>query len=154
MISDFYETLVTLTNDPKRSCSYITTVLFALFEAQSYRMTLADIVAPVSEIAAVINMVSRDELMSTNSKLVIEKLVFEGGKASEWVEKLGLKQTNDIAELESIVDIVLAQSVVQIAQYKEGKVNLFGFFVGQCMKMSAGKGNPKIFTEILHAKLQ
>jgi len=46
-------------------------------------------------VAEVIKMVNADELSSTNSKLVIEKLVFEGGKAREWVEKLGLKQTND-----------------------------------------------------------
>jgi aspartyl-tRNA(Asn)/glutamyl-tRNA(Gln) amidotransferase subunit B len=48
---------------------------------------------------------------------------------------------------------VLEENIAQVAEYKSGKVNLFGFFVGQCMKASAGQGNPKIFTEILTKKL-
>lgn len=77
LTSDFYETLVALTDDPKKSCSYITTVLFALFEASEKKITIADIRADASEIAAVIRMVNADELSSTNAKQVIEKLVFE-----------------------------------------------------------------------------
>lgn len=139
LTSDFYENLVKYTNDPKKSCSYITTVLFAIFESQAEKMSLADIKAEVSEIAEVINMVNRDELSSTNSKIVIEKLVFEGGKAIEWTEKLGLKQTNDTAMLETIVDEVLNSNSSQVEEYKNGKENLFGFFVGQCMKASKGQ---------------
>jgi aspartyl-tRNA(Asn)/glutamyl-tRNA(Gln) amidotransferase subunit B len=75
--SDFYEKLVDLTGDPKKSCSYITTVLFAIFEANPLKMSLSDIVSPPEEIANVIKMVNKDELSSTNSKLIIEKLVFE-----------------------------------------------------------------------------
>lgn len=151
--SDFYEELVRLTNDPKKSCSYITTVLFALFEAHHEKMHLSDIKAETAEIARVIGLVNTDELSSTNSKIVIEKLVFEGGKADEWVDSLNLRQKNDTAALEAIVDKVLSESTAQIADYKAGKTNLFGFFVGQCMKASAGQGNPKIFTEILNKKL-
>lgn len=151
--SDFYEELVQLTKDPKKSCSYITTILFAIFDAQSEKMTLSDIRAETSEIAEVINMVNADELSSTNSKIVIEKLVFEGGKAREWTEKLGLKQTNDTAALEAIVDTILMENASQVEEYKNGKENLFGFFVGQCMKASKGQGNPKLFTEILKKKL-
>lgn len=153
LTSDFYEELVRLTKDPKKSCSYITTVLFALFEAHHEKMNLSDIKAETAEIARVIELVNADELSSTNSKIVIEKLVFEGGKADEWVDSLNLRQKNDTAALEAIVDKVLSESATQIADYKSGKTNLFGFFVGQCMKASAGQGNPKIFTEILNKKL-
>jgi aspartyl-tRNA(Asn)/glutamyl-tRNA(Gln) amidotransferase subunit B len=151
--SDFYEKLVEITGDPKKSCSYITTVLFAIFEAHHDKMNLTDLQSPVEEFASVILMVNRDELSSTNSKIVIEKLVFEWWNANEWVEKLGLKQTNDMSALEKIVDSVLCESVVQVNEYKSGKTNLFGYFVGQCMKASKGQGNPKIFTEIITKKL-
>jgi aspartyl-tRNA(Asn)/glutamyl-tRNA(Gln) amidotransferase subunit B len=151
--SEFYETLVTLTQDPKKSCSYITTVLFALFEGAETKMGLSDIKAPVSEIARVIQLVIADELSSTNSKIVIEKLVFQGGKADEWMDTLSLRQKNDIWALELIAEKVLSDNPTQVAEYQSGKVNLFGFFVGQCMKASAGQGNPKIFTEILTKKL-
>ena len=74
---DFYETLVDLTDDPKKSCSYITTVLFAIFEASPEKMDLSHLKCTPNEIANVIKMVNADELSSTNSKLVIEKLVFD-----------------------------------------------------------------------------
>ena len=75
--SSFYEQLVALTDDPKKSCSYITTVLFAIFESAKEKLSIADIKADVREIAEVIRLVNADELSSTNSKTVIEKLVFE-----------------------------------------------------------------------------
>jgi aspartyl-tRNA(Asn)/glutamyl-tRNA(Gln) amidotransferase subunit B len=152
LTSDFYEELVTLTGDTKKSCSYITTVLFALFEGHHAQMGLADIKSETKEIAEVIKMVNADELSSTNSKIVIEKLVFEWGVARTWVDTLGLKQSNDTGALEAIADAVIAESVSQVTEYKAGKEALFGFFVGQCMKKSAGQGNPKIFTEILKKK--
>ena len=151
--SDFYEELVNISGDPKKSCSYITTVLFAIFESAPEKITLADIKAETREFAEVIKMVNADEISSTNSKIVMEKLVFEGGNAREWTEKLGLKQSNDTGALEAIVDEVLAQNASQVEEYKGGKENLFGFFVGQCMKVSKGQGNPKMFTEILKKKL-
>lgn len=77
MTSEFYEELVSITKDPKKSCSYITTILFAIFEAHTTRLSLSDIKAETKEIARVIELVNVDELSSTNSKIVIEKLVFE-----------------------------------------------------------------------------
>ncbi len=77
MTSDFYEELVAITRDPRKSCSYITTILFAIFESAPEKIGLSDIKAETQEIARVIELVNSDELSSTNSKIVIEKLVFE-----------------------------------------------------------------------------
>jgi aspartyl-tRNA(Asn)/glutamyl-tRNA(Gln) amidotransferase subunit B len=102
-------------------------------------------------------MVNADELSSTNSKAVIEKLCIRVRKSDEsyWVdETLDSKvQSNDTSALEAIVDQIIIENASQIAEYKAGKETLFGFFVGQCMKASKGQGNPKIFTEILKKKL-
>ena len=68
LTSDFYEELVRLTHDPKKSCSYITTVLFAIFEANAEKIDLSHIKCTPDEIAHVITMVNSDELSSTNSK--------------------------------------------------------------------------------------
>lgn len=75
--SEFYEELVRVTGDPRKSCSYITTILFAIFESAPEKMGLSDIKTETREIGKVIELVNRDELSSTNSKIVIEKLVFE-----------------------------------------------------------------------------
>lgn len=77
LTSKFYEELVNITKDPKKSCSYITTILFAIFEGHTTRLSLSDIKSETKEIARVIQLVNADELSSTNSKVVIEKLVFE-----------------------------------------------------------------------------
>jgi aspartyl-tRNA(Asn)/glutamyl-tRNA(Gln) amidotransferase subunit B len=153
LTSDFYEELVSISWDPRKSCSYITTILFAIFEAHHERIDLSYVKGWATEVGNVIRMVNADEISSTNSKIVVEKLVFEWGTASEWSEKLGLRQSNDTSALEAIVDQVLAESATQIAEYKSWKENLFGFFVGQCMKASKWQGNPKIFTEIIKKKL-
>ena len=153
LTSDFYEELVRISSDAKKSCSYITTILFAIFEWHTEKIDLSHVRWWASEVGKVIQMVNADELSSTNSKLVIEKLVFEWGLATEWVEKLGLKQSNDTGALEAIVDTMLIENASQVTEYKGGKEALFGFFVGQCMKASKGQGNPKIFTDILKKKL-
>ena len=77
LTSDFYEELVAISGDPKISCSYITTILFAIFEAHQEKIDLSDVKGGAAEVGKVIQMVNADELSSTNSKLVIEKLVFE-----------------------------------------------------------------------------
>lgn len=98
-------------------------------------------------------MLGNDELSSTNAGEVVRILLNEGGDPDKIVDSKGLRQVNDTSAMEAIVDKVLSESSSQIAEYKSGKVNLFGYFVGNCMKESKGQGNPKMFTEILNKKL-
>lgn len=148
-LSDFYEELVKLTADPKKSCSYITSVLFALFDTHSEPISFTNLRFTCKELAEVINLVNKDELSSTNAKIVVEELFLRGGQTNTIVDAKNLRQTNDTGALEAIAQKVLADNPGQVAEYKAGKENLFGFFVGQCMKASAGQGNPKVFNEIL-----
>lgn len=148
-LSDFYEELVKLTADPKKSCSYITTILFSLFDTHGEPVSFENLRFAGKELAEVINLINKDELSSTNAKIVVEELFLHGGKTNTIVDAKNLRQTNDTEVLETIAQKVLADNPGQVAEYKAGKENLFGFFVGQCMKASAGQGNPKMFTEIL-----
>ena len=75
------------------------------------------------------------------------------GTADEIIEAKGLRQITDTSEIESIVDDVLAASEDQVRQYKEGSQKVFGYFVGQVMKASRGKANPKQVNELLRKKL-
>jgi len=148
-LSDFYEELVKLTNDAKKSCSYITTILFTLFDAHGETISFAGLKFGVEELARVITLVNKDEISSTNAKIVVEELFLNGGKTDAIVDTKKLRQVSDTGALKVIAEKVLADNPNQVAEYKSGKENLFGFFVGQCMKASAGQGNPKMFTEIL-----
>ena len=70
------------------------------------------------------------------------------------IAERGLTQLSDTGEIEKIVAAVIADNSAQVAQYRAGKETLFGFFVGQTMKASKGKANPKLVNEILRGKLQ
>jgi aspartyl-tRNA(Asn)/glutamyl-tRNA(Gln) amidotransferase subunit B len=95
-LSDYFEELVKLTNDPKKSCSYITTVLLAIIKESDDIDSVSELKFEVSELAKVILLVNKDELSSTNSKLVIEELVENGGEADAIVDAKNLRQKNDM----------------------------------------------------------
>ena len=69
------------------------------------------------------------------------------------VEEKGLKQESDPKALEALIDKVIDDNRDKATEYKSGKVKLFGFFVGQVMKVSGGKANPQLVNEILKKKL-
>ncbi len=153
VLSDYYESLVALTDDPKKSCSYITTILFGLFEEAQEAVDLGTLRFDIKELAEVIKLVNADGLSSTNAKTVVSELFKNGGSTGVIVDKLGLRQVNDTGALEAVVDGVITANPAQATEYQAGKVQLFGYLVGQCMKESKGQGNPKIFTEMLKKKL-
>ena len=70
------------------------------------------------------------------------------------VEKEGLTQQSDPKELEKIISQVLSKNKDKVIQYKSGKEKLFGYFVGEVMKVSKGKANPQLVNEILKVKLK
>ncbi len=81
--------------------------------------------------------------------------MFKTGKGAETIiEEQGLVQVSDTGEIDSLIDEVIAANPGQLANYRAGKEALFGFFVGQVIKASKGKANPKIVNERLRAKLQ
>lgn len=74
-------------------------------------------------------MLKNDEISSTNAQEVVRILLNVGGDPDKIIDEKGLRQVNDTGAMEAIVDMVLAASAPQIAEYQAGKVNLFGFFV-------------------------
>lgn len=152
-LSNYFEELFAITNDAKKSCSYITTILLALIQKSEDEIKITDLKFDVSELGKVINLVNNDELSSTNSKQVIEELFNNWWEADSIIDSKNLRQKNDTEALEKIVDEVIANNSKQVEDYKWGNENIFWFFVGQCMKASRGQWNPKIFNEILKKKL-
>jgi aspartyl-tRNA(Asn)/glutamyl-tRNA(Gln) amidotransferase subunit B len=77
----------------------------------------------------------------------------EGKDPQIIVEEKGLKQQSDPKEIEKLIDKVITDNPDKVKEYKSGKDKLFGFFVGQVMKVSGGKANPQLVNEILKKKL-
>lgn len=149
---DYFDLVVEKSNDPKKACAYITTVILALAKEENIS-NISEIKVLPQELAEVIKMVNADELSSTNAKIVIEELFKNGWSAKNIAEKKNLIQKNDLWVLEAIVDIVIQENSKQVEDYKAWNVNIFWFLVGQCMKASKWSWNPKIFNELLKKKL-
>lgn len=151
-LGTYFDKVVAVTNDPKKSCAYVTTVVLWLMKESLVDDITTIKIAP-EELSEVIKMVNADELSSTNAKIVVEELFKSGWSARNIAESKNLIQKNDMWALESIVDTVINSNPTQVQDYKGWNEKIFGFLVGQCMKASAGAGNPKIFNEILKKKL-
>ncbi|NEO63421.1 MAG: Asp-tRNA(Asn)/Glu-tRNA(Gln) amidotransferase GatCAB subunit B, partial [Moorea sp. SIO4G2] len=88
------------------------------------------------------------------SKEILPELLSKGGSARELVERKGLIKISDPNELSTIIDEVLAANPKELEQYRNGKTKLQGFFVGQVMKKTSGRADPKLTNQILGKKLK
>ena len=80
--------------------------------------------------------------------------MYESGRdAKEIIDQKGLMQISDIGEIEHLVDKVINSNSQNVEKYKNGKDKLFGFFIGEAMKLSKGKANPKILNDLFKKKL-
>ncbi len=98
-------------------------------------------------------MKRKGEISGPIAKTVLEEMFHTGKSAAEIVKAKGLTQVSDEGALEKIVDEVMARNQQQVLQYRSGKEQVFGFFVGQVMKASGGKANPAKVNELLKRKL-
>ena len=106
-----------------------------------------------SQAAELLGLVADGTISGTIAKQVLEIMLETGEAPGEIVEKRGLRQTSDTGAIDSEIDKVLAANGDKVEQYKAGKQQLFGFFVGQVMKAMQGKANPQVVNERLRAKL-
>ena len=81
-------------------------------------------------------------------------MVQSGDEPHKIIKEKGLKQQSDPKELEKIILKVLNNNADKVLEYKSGKEKLYGFFIGEIMKISSGKANPKLVNEILKEKLK
>lgn len=136
-LSDFYDSLVSMTNDPKKSASLITTVLFALMSEHHDSGDFSNLKFQPKDLARLYDLLRDDAISSTNSKKVVEVLYLEGGDVDNIIAKYSLGQTNDSDALQAIAQSVIASHPTQVSELKAGNVKLLGFLVGQCMKASS-----------------
>ena len=100
-----------------------------------------------------IDLISDGTISGRIAKDVFGEMFDTGKSASSIVEQKGLRQISDSGALTVLIDAVLSENQDKVAEFKEGKDKLFGFFVGQVMKRSQGQANPKLVNELLKEKL-
>jgi aspartyl-tRNA(Asn)/glutamyl-tRNA(Gln) amidotransferase subunit B len=104
-------------------------------------------------LAAVLRLLDAGAIGAPGAKQVVETMFASGGEAEEIVRAKGLAQVSDEGAIEGAVDNVLAASPAEVERYRAGNKKLLGFFVGQVMKETKGKGNPAVVNALLRRKL-
>ncbi len=99
-------------------------------------------------------MIDEGKISGKQGKDVLVEMFKTGKTAEAIVAEQGLVQVSDTGEIDRVIDEVIAKNPKQLADYRAGKEALFGFFVGQAMKASQGKADPKIVNERLKEKLK
>ncbi|MBD1165376.1 Asp-tRNA(Asn)/Glu-tRNA(Gln) amidotransferase subunit GatB [Pelagibacterales bacterium SAG-MED10] len=148
--SNYFENVIKK-SDVKLATNWIIGELFAALNEKNLEITESPISA--GNLSKLINLIKDGTISGKIAKTVFEHMM-EGDKdPKKIVEEKGLKQESDPKALEALIDKVIDDNREKATEYKSGKVKLFGFFVGQVMKVSAGKANPQLVNEILKKKL-
>jgi aspartyl-tRNA(Asn)/glutamyl-tRNA(Gln) amidotransferase subunit B len=140
-----------LKNHAKIVVNWITSELFSLLNKNNQDLNNS----PVSpeNLGQLIKLISTNEISGKIAKDVLEDMFSSGKTARQIVDEKGLQQVTDQGEIAKVIDEVIAENPKMVEQYLAGKDKLLGFFVGQAMKLTKGKANPKMLNDILKQKL-
>jgi aspartyl-tRNA(Asn)/glutamyl-tRNA(Gln) amidotransferase subunit B len=151
-MADYYEAAAGASGNPKAAANWILNEL-----TREMKNSSADFGAPpvgAQSLAEMIRMIDSGTISGKMAKDVLVEMCRSGKSAEEVVRAMGGAQVSDESEVRAMVDKALASNPKQLEQYRSGKAALFGFFVGQVMKASAGRANPQVVNNILKEALE
>ena len=148
-IADFFEA-VTKGRDPKIAANWITGEFFAAMNKLGFN--IVDSPITIDNLSKLIKLIEENIISTRIAKDVFEIMLKNNEDPEEIVEREGLKQVSDSGELEKIIDNIIANNPDQVEAVKL-KPKLIGWFVGQVMKETNGKANPKLVNDLLNDKL-
>ncbi len=150
-LANYFERCVSIFPQPKPVSNWIMGALLGLLNAQGKSIE-ASPVSPES-LAALLQLVEEGVISGKMAKTVLEDMAETGKPAEKIVEEKGLVQLSDTKALEDLVSKLVAEHPQEVEAYKNGKVKLMGFFVGQVMRETKDAANPKLVNEILKKRL-
>jgi aspartyl-tRNA(Asn)/glutamyl-tRNA(Gln) amidotransferase subunit B len=147
----WFEALLAQGAEAKAGANWLTSEFFGALNRMG--CDISD--SPISPAGAaeLLKLVADGTISGSMAKQVFEVMLETGDGASKIVEDRGLKQTSDTGAIDAVIAEILSANADKVAQYKDGKEALFGFFVGQAMKAMAGKANPQVVNELLKKAL-
>ena len=148
--SEYFEDVVKNRN-PKLVTTWVTGELFSILNKKN--LIIEDSPITSKQLGELVDNIENGKISNRQAKEVLEEMCDSSKGALEIIDEKGLSQISDENEIESLVDNVLNSNPENVKKYKNGKDKLFGFFVGEAMKLSKGKANPKIVNELIKKKL-
>ena len=150
-ISEYFESMISHGADVKIAANWVMGELSAALNKSQIEINESPITA--IQLSELIKKISDNTISGKIAKDVF-KLMWEGkGSVEAIIEEQGFTQMTDISALEMVIDEIIGNNAQQVEQFKAGNSKLLGFFVGQVMKATSGKANPKQVNQILNDKL-
>jgi len=150
-LADYYEKTIGLHRDPIGLANWISTEVLGYMNEKG--ITIAELKARPEHLAELFDLIADGSINKKMAKEIFVEMALQGVGAKVIVSEKGLRQVTDEKELEEMILRVLSDNPNEVERYYGGKEALFGFFVGQVMKASRGKANPKLVNEILRRQL-
>ena len=151
MLADFFEECIKVLNRPKSFSNWIINDL--LREVKDRKLDISNLPIKPRQLAALVEIIEKGTISSTIAKEVFSEMIQTGKEPQKIIEEKGMAQISDEGLIESVIDKVIAGNPSVIEDYKKGKKNALAFLVGQVMKETKGKANPKIVNEMLVKKV-
>jgi len=151
-LANYYEECVKFTNDFKSASNWIMVEVLKILNERQIDIT--EFKVEPRFLAQLINLVNEGKINQATAKKVLEQISHTGEEPISVIERQGLMQISDEDFITEAVLKVLEQNKENVERYLAGKDKLFGYFVGEVMKLTKGKANPKLVNEILKRKLE
>ena len=148
--AEFYEKMA-VGRDKKLSANWLWTELFGALNKEG--LSLAESPITAESLGRLMEIISDGTISGRIAKDVFVDMFESGEDALDIVERKGLTQISDAGAISELVESVISDNASKVAEFRNGKDKLFGFFVGQVMKKSQGKANPKLVNDLLKDKL-
>ncbi|RPH85780.1 MAG: Asp-tRNA(Asn)/Glu-tRNA(Gln) amidotransferase subunit GatB, partial [Chroococcales cyanobacterium metabat2.561] len=150
-VAEYFETAVIAGANAKLVANWISQDIAAYLN--NNKLTITEIALQAADLAELVKLIEAGTISGKIAKEILPELLTEGGSPKVLVEKKGLIQISDSSAIEKLIEEIIAAHPSELEKFRAGKTNLKGFFVGQVMKKSGGKADPKLTSQILDQKL-
>jgi aspartyl-tRNA(Asn)/glutamyl-tRNA(Gln) amidotransferase subunit B len=150
-VAEYFEATLAAGATPKQAANWIMGDIAAYLNTK--KLSITEIALQPTTLAELIALIEDGTISGKIAKDILPDLLIEGGSAKELVERKGLIQISDKGALEAIIEQVLQTNPKELEQYRNGKTKLIGFFVGQVIKQTGGRADPKLTNQLLAQKL-
>ena len=150
-VAEYFEEVVAAKADPKLVCNWISGELMRIMNEN--KVDIRNVGIPTESLASLIQFLQEGSISGKIAKTVFEEMVQSGKDPATIIEVRGLKQVSDEGALRGLLETLLNSNPKQVEQYRAGKTQIKGFFVGQVMKETKGQANPKIVNQLLEELL-
>ncbi len=147
----FFEEAAAPLKEKRLAANMIITTLLGMLKTKGISIEESPVQA--SDFSKLLLLIENGRINTKTAKAVFEEMALTSKKPETIVAEKGLEQVSDLSELETMVDTIIAGNPEEVKAYRDGKTKLFSFFMGQIMKETRGKADPKIVTPLLKSKL-